>query len=346
MITAEVTNRLDEISVATSTKKFSLKRIFGHSNLQKNKKEDIEVVDKQNLEKVSTPRTFTIDNDLTSAVESIVKPSASTNCAIIIEVPKQSNAAILFSFSNLFSLERKVVLIEEKIDLDDVATSPLHDNEDGSREVYIWSTPSESCFQEYMSSRPEYEYTEAVETDNKSTNQSITQSESTASEDSTAGLTGEIVTSRCFENVIDCGKDKAQDGVQDSKLKCDDSDVSTKNSSSPPKKRTFRKMLRKISNNVKRIMDKSNPSAPNVKTVGDDGSLEENKENEVEITPNLQGENCEEIAAQRASTCIVDASSSFQATGRTPDMKSNSDVSPKVSNFSIQGLADMGLHSK
>jgi hypothetical protein len=346
MTTAEVTNRLDEISVASSRKKFNLKRIFGHSSLQKKRKEDIDVVDTQNLDKDFSPRTFPKDNDLASTVEIVEKTSASTNCAINIEVPKQSNVAILFSFSNLFSLERKVVLIEEKIDIDDVATSPLHDNDDVSREVYIWSTPNESCFQEYMSTRPEYDLTEAVETDNRSHIQLTMQSESTASENSTAGLTGEIVTRRCSDNAIECGEDKAQEGVQDSKLKCDNSDICTKDSSSPPKKRSFRNMLLKISKNMKRLIDKGNPSAPTLKIVGEDSTFEDNQKNKVEIAATLQGENCEDIEVQRASVCTVGVSPSLEATGSKLDTKSNSDVSPKMSDCSIPGLADMGLPSK
>lgn len=337
MATAEVTNRLDEINVASNRKSFNLKRIFGHSNLQKNKKEDIEVVDKQHVEKVPPTRSVPIENDSGPIVDSVDKTSNSTNCTINIEVPKQSHVAILFSFSNLFSLERKVVLIEEKIDPDDVATSPLHENDDGSREVFIWSTPTESCFQEYMSSRPEYEPAEVVEADKKSTVPSITQSDITASEDSTAGLTGEIVTSRCSDSAIECDKEK----VQNPKLQSDVTDVAAKMNDSPPKKRSFRKMLLKFSNNVKRIIDKSKPSASTVKTIGDDNSVENVKEIKDEMTSTIQGENCED--AQRTSLCIIEESPSFEATCGTHGVKINSDNS----NSPVQvGLADIGLPPK
>lgn len=331
MTTAEVTNRLEEISVASSRKSFNLKRIFGHSNLQKNKKEDIEAIDKQ-IEKTSTPRNIQVENDVGPTV-SVEKTSAPTNCAINIEVPKQSHVAILFSFSNLFSLERKVILTDEKIDPDDVATSPLHDNDDGSREVYSWSTPTESCFQEFLSSRPEYEFTEVVEADDKSPIPSITQNESVGIEEDTAGLTGEIVTSRCSDTVIECN-DKTHDGVQNSKLQCDVSDVSTINNSSPLQKRSFRKLLSKISNNMKRIIDKSKPSVSTAKAISDDSSLEDGKKNKVDIPTIAQGENCEEIEVQRAS---LEVSPSFEATGNTLDTKSNSYVSNKMSNCPVPG---------
>jgi hypothetical protein len=66
---------------------------------------------------------------------------------IKIEVPKAPNISSMFYFSNIFCIEKQIFIVEERIDPDDVATSPLHENEDGRRELFYWS-PSEHYLEE------------------------------------------------------------------------------------------------------------------------------------------------------------------------------------------------------
>ena len=61
---------------------------------------------------------------------------------IKIDVPRAPNIGSLFYYSNIFCIERQIFVVEERIDPDDVATSPLHENEDSRRELFFWS-PSE-----------------------------------------------------------------------------------------------------------------------------------------------------------------------------------------------------------
>lgn len=344
MATAEISNRLDEISVATGIKRFSLKRIFTHSNLQKNKK-DVEVIDKHSVVKIPSVRYLLTANDLGPKDESFDKANTSASSSINIEVPKASHVAVLFSLSSLFSLERKVILVEEKIDPDDVATSPLHDSDDGSREVFFWSAPTENCLQEYVSFRCEDESIEVVELNNKSLIPLVTQNDSLASEDSSAGLIGETTTSRRSETVMESGKENLQDEKQNASLQCNAPEIAVRSNCSPRKTQSFSKILSKISKNFKRIIDKGKARAPTTKTICEDSSIEDKKENKVEITTILQSENCVEIEARRESWQVIEESPSSEATS-APDINSHSEASLKMSDDADQDLVDICLKSR
>lgn len=132
-------------------KKSVIKYFFGGINHDKTGRADVVLSSKQNLEKATADNTSPSSDGLASDITDTAVLSC--NYSMNIEVPKQSQIGALFSFTSIFSLERKVFIVEETIDPDDVATSPLHENDDYRKELFLWSIVSaEATTQDYSAS--------------------------------------------------------------------------------------------------------------------------------------------------------------------------------------------------
>ena len=82
---------------------------------------------------------------------------APSDYSLDIEASRKHHTAAFFIFSNRFSLDRKIIMQDEKIDPDDVATSPLHESDLGRRGILSWTMPYENFTHEYFSSSNGYE---------------------------------------------------------------------------------------------------------------------------------------------------------------------------------------------
>ena len=132
----------------TRKKLFTLKRVLAGLQVEK----------KVRTYPLSGDNQHSVETISLPVVQHVTKVSSETpsDCAdsfmttkqnkIKIEVPRAPNIGSLFYFSNIFCIERQIFVVEERIDPDDVATSPLHENEDGRRELFFWS-PSEYCLE-------------------------------------------------------------------------------------------------------------------------------------------------------------------------------------------------------
>lgn len=72
--------------------------------------------------------------------------------SINVVVTKARHTPIFFSVVSMFTSDRKVTIQEERIDPDDVATSPLHEQTEGKSELFSWITPSDYFAQELLPS--------------------------------------------------------------------------------------------------------------------------------------------------------------------------------------------------
>lgn len=192
-----------------SRKISALKYFFGSSNCEKIRKADSNSGCRDTLEKVPIEKTLTTSDRFASEITDAT--AFSYNYSMNIEVPKQSQMGALFSFTNIFSLERKVIFVEETIDPDDVATSPLHETDDYRKELFLWSIVSaEASAQDYTAcscrSNSENESVDSGTQQTKSLILPLVSDEhtnvalETHLEDS-SGLTGAILTSRFSEKL-------------------------------------------------------------------------------------------------------------------------------------------------
>ena len=77
----------------------------------------------------------------------------SMDFSINIVVIKTRLTPVIFSVVSIFNLDRKIIIQEERIDPDDVATSPLHDHVDGKNELFSWMTPSDQFAKDLFPTR-------------------------------------------------------------------------------------------------------------------------------------------------------------------------------------------------
>ena len=72
--------------------------------------------------------------------------------SINVVVIKARHTPIFFSVVSMFTIDKKITIQEEKIDPDDVATSPLHEQTEGKSELFSWITPTDYFAQELLHS--------------------------------------------------------------------------------------------------------------------------------------------------------------------------------------------------
>lgn len=133
----------------TRKKLFTLKRVL--AGLQLEKKVRTYPLTSDNQHRVETISLPVIDHVPRVSSET---PSDSPDSSIAtkqskikMNIPRAQNIGSVFYFSNILCIERQIFVVEERIDPDDVATSPLHETEDGMGELFFWS-PSEQLLVE------------------------------------------------------------------------------------------------------------------------------------------------------------------------------------------------------
>ena len=128
----------------TRKKLFTLKRVLAGLQLEKKVRTYPLTSDNQHrVETISLP-VFDHVPRVSSETPSDSPDSsiATKQSKIKMNIPRAQNIGSVFYFSNILCIERQIFVVEERIDPDDVATSPLHENEDGMGELFFWS-PSE-----------------------------------------------------------------------------------------------------------------------------------------------------------------------------------------------------------
>lgn len=127
----------------TRKKLFTLKRVLAGLQLEKKARTYPLTGDNQHrVETISLPVFEHVPRVSSETPSDSPDSSIATKQRKIKMDPRAQNNGSVLYFSNIFCIERQIFVVEERIDPDDVATSPLHENEDRMGELFFWS-PSE-----------------------------------------------------------------------------------------------------------------------------------------------------------------------------------------------------------